>query len=131
MVREVIENNIARITDAINRGDVGSIVSYYAEDAKVFPPNQEMISRKDAIHKLWVEILGMGISDVIMKTLSVSYSDDLAYEIGIFSWKMPSENGQNVLERGKYVAIWRLQSDGLWKIVVDIWNSTPPPPSNQ
>jgi ketosteroid isomerase-like protein len=31
-----------------------------------------------------------------------------------------------VLERGKYLSVWKKQSDGSWKCVADTWNSDLP-----
>ena len=35
--------------------------------------------------------------------------------------------GNPVTNHGKGVTVWRKESDGSWKNVVDIWNEAPPP----
>jgi ketosteroid isomerase-like protein len=51
-------------------------------------------------------------------TAIVAAAGDLAYTLG--HWE--SVAGDSVLGRGNYVTIWRRQSDGTWKAVVDIGN---------
>ena len=48
----------------------------------------------------------------------IGNSVDLAYEYGEFA----SERA-NVTRRGIYVCIWRLESDGAWKIALDLQKS--------
>lgn len=34
--------------------------------------------------------------------------------------------GNPVTDRGKYLEVWKKQSDGTWKCIVDTWNSDLP-----
>jgi ketosteroid isomerase-like protein len=34
-----------------------------------------------------------------------------------------------VTDHGKYVAVWKKQADGNWKVAVDIWNTDLPLPA--
>jgi ketosteroid isomerase-like protein len=54
-------------------------------------------------------------------TVDVAASADLGYAIG--HWKLtPRSSPDSVLAHGNYVTIWKRQSDGAWKAVVDIGN---------
>jgi len=41
--------------------------------------------------------------------------------------ELDGEDGEKIVTHGKVVTIWRKDSDGQWKNVVDIWNAAPPP----
>ena len=45
---------------------------------------------------------------------------DLAYEYGEYT-----RNRDKANERGIYLCIWRLESDGTWKIALDLLKSAP------
>jgi ketosteroid isomerase-like protein len=38
------------------------------------------------------------------------------------------EGGQTMSDKGKYLVVMKLQSNGSWKVAVDIWNSDLPQP---
>jgi len=40
----------------------------------------------------------------------------------------PDDNGKSSIDRGKYVAVWKKQADGNWKVAVDTWNTDLPCP---
>jgi len=48
-------------------------------------------------------------------------SDDLGYTWGIYEVRM----GEKKLFEGKYLNIWVKQSDGAWKVEVDMGNTNP------
>jgi ketosteroid isomerase-like protein len=50
-----------------------------------------------------------------------SHPIDLAYEYGTYT-----SESHNTTQRGIYVCIWRLESDGGWKIALDLQKSAPP-----
>ncbi len=61
----------------------------------------------------------MGIKTVELKTVEVQTAGDIAYELGQYTL-----NGENdPLDNGKYVVVWKKDSDGEWKWHWDIWNS--------
>jgi ketosteroid isomerase-like protein len=37
--------------------------------------------------------------------------------------ELAPEGGQPMVDKGKYVVVMKRQSDGLWKVAIDIWNS--------
>jgi ketosteroid isomerase-like protein len=49
----------------------------------------------------------------------VSASGDLGYTWGYYTMTIPNAVGAPVKRTGTYVTIWRRQSDGSWKVVLD------------
>ncbi len=41
---------------------------------------------------------------------------------------MLGPDGQKLLERGKWVSVWKHEADGQWRIAVDIFNTDTPAP---
>ena len=56
-------------------------------------------------------------------------SGDLAYSTGAYQMSAPDDSGKSSIDRGKYVAVWKKQTDGNWKVAVDIWNTDLPLPA--
>jgi ketosteroid isomerase-like protein len=59
----------------------------------------------------------------------VIIAGDVAIERGSFTWKVTPAGGSDVEDHGSFLAIWRRQPDGAWKLARNIWNSTLPLPA--
>lgn len=107
--------------------DVDKTVSYYADDATVLPANAPTATTKDAIRKVWQDLLTSPGAAVSWKTtkVEVARSGDLACTVGTYELTMNDATGKPVNDRGKYVAVWE-KKGGTWKCGVDIWNSDLP-----
>ena len=57
----------------------------------------------------------------------VARSGDLGYTWGNSVVRRPGEDGKSIVRHGKYLPIWKRQSDGSWRFVMDIGNPSPPP----
>jgi ketosteroid isomerase-like protein len=55
----------------------------------------------------------------------VAGSRDLGFTIGEYIATGRGPSGAAVQRFGKYLTVWKLQRDGVWKFVVDGGNSTP------
>ncbi len=104
--------------------DLEGTVSYYADDASLLPPNTAIQSGKTAIHTAWAGLLGSVDSIAWQPTkIEVSKSSDLAYVIGVYQMASKDSQGKTVLDHGKYVEVWKKQTNGSWKTVTDIFNT--------
>lgn len=61
-----------------------------------------------------------GVKDVSLVTLEVESHGDTAYEVG--KLELRGADGK-VLDRGKYVVIWKKEGTS-WKLHRDIWNTS-------
>ena len=108
--------------------DVDKTVSFYSDDAIVMPPNASAATTKEAIRKVWQDLLaspGLGISWKTTK-VEVAKSGDLACVSGTYEVTMNDPSAKPVSDHGKYVEVWEKQADGKWKCGTDIWNSDLP-----
>jgi ketosteroid isomerase-like protein len=58
--------------------------------------------------------------------VEVSRAGDFAYTCGTNKVTLVDPNGKKMKDRGKYLTVYRKQSDGTWKVVADMGNSDLP-----
>jgi ketosteroid isomerase-like protein len=112
---------------AAEKGSQG-YMSYYADDAVEVPNGAASIRGKAEIAK------GMNFLDDKNNQLlwtpvgaDISTSGDLGYTYGTFEFHSKDKDGKAVVDYGKYTSIWKKQSDGSWKVVLDMGNASPAP----
>jgi len=113
---------------ALAAKDVERIVSYYSDDASLFPPNRPIVTGKEAIRASWTKSLaapGLSLSIQTVK-VEVARSGDLAYTHGTYRGSMDGPKGQPVARQGKYLLAYKKGTDGKWKVVAHSSNSDLP-----
>lgn len=123
-VRARIDEGVAAWTAAVNRGDMAAVADLYTEDAMLMPPNGAALRGRDAVRTFFVEALSsLSPRDVKLSSDEVEVCGDSAYEVGRYQMTVQPSGGAAMNDRGKYLVVWRRQSDGSWKIARDIFNS--------
>jgi ketosteroid isomerase-like protein len=144
--RPLSKNELARLADtraadeaAVRKADADWVqaaqskqadawVAFYADDAVVLPPNDKMANSKESIHKVIADLLalpGLSVSWQATK-VEAARSGDLAYIYGTYELTSNNAKGKPVTDHGKYAEVWKKQSDGGWKCIVDTWSSDLP-----
>ncbi len=113
---------IAAFEKAFNTRDTATMASYYAEDATLLPPGSPMIKGRSNIQAYWQSFINAGGSDAKLKVVEVGTSGDMAYEIGAFDAILPAPQGGAARAQGKYLVVWKTQTDGTIKMLADIFN---------
>lgn len=105
--------------------DLEKTVSFYTEDAAAFPFNAPKAAGKTQVRELWAHLMGLpGFGLTFSPTeITVASSGDLAYDVGTFLLKVNDPQGNPAPVAGKYVVVWKKQSDKHWKVVADIFNT--------
>lgn len=109
--------------------DAQAIVNHYADDASVEMPNMAIMTGKPAITAGLKDFLSDPNMALTFESaqVEVSKGGDLAYTRGSYSITMTdSKTKKPVVEKGKYVTVYRKQADGSWKAVQDINNADAP-----
>lgn len=133
--RAILETDEAWLA-AAGRKDLDAAVSYWTDDATVFPPDMPAIRGKAAIREYVAagfEIPGFSIS-WRSEEITVAADGRSAYQFATNRLTAPDSSGTLRTVEGKAVVIWRKEADGAWRAVVDIWNgagSQDPAPSAQ
>jgi ketosteroid isomerase-like protein len=113
---------------AMTDKQLDATVSYYAEEASISPPNAPVATGRNAIHNVWARFFAMPGFFVTCHpvTIEAARSGDIGYTQGPYDLTFDDARGNTVKDRGKYLAVWKKQSDGAWRVVADIFNSDLP-----
>ncbi|HEY3043386.1 MAG TPA: DUF4440 domain-containing protein [Vicinamibacterales bacterium] len=100
--------------------DMNKFVSYYAPDATAHPQGMPSATGSAAIMEAFMKMSsapGFSLQWTPVRA-DVSAAGDVGYTVGTYEASM---NGAT--EKGKYVVVWKKQSDGTWKVKEDIFNA--------
>ena len=105
---------------AFKRGDAAGLANFYTENGQLLPTGSDFVTGRAAIQAFWQAAMDTGRKTVRLEIVEAEGHGDTAIEIGKYtlSWE-----AGNVIDRGKYVVIWK-QEGGQWKLHRDIWNSS-------
>ncbi|HEY4948907.1 MAG TPA: SgcJ/EcaC family oxidoreductase [Candidatus Acidoferrales bacterium] len=105
--------------------DLDKAVSFYADDALILPDKAPALRGDENIRKNWAPLLALPGPGLSWQTsaLQVARSGELAYETGAYVFVTTDKKGISTDYKGKYLVIWKKQSDGSWKVAVDTDNS--------
>ena len=115
MDREFMDNVAAK--------NAARLAAVYADDARILMPGQPVITGKSEISAFWKASLDGPVEGVTLDTTHIEVSGDLAYGFGICTLMLKPAGEAPRREKGKYVAVYRRQSAGDWKMVVDSYSS--------
>jgi ketosteroid isomerase-like protein len=104
---------------AATAGDVEKVVSFYADDAVVYPPNEPIVSDPAAIKESWAKMLADPKAKLSWKTTHAGVDHNTGFTSG--TYQVAGADGA-VLEKGKYLCVWGKGKDGKWKSLHDMWN---------
>lgn len=125
-VRQEIEAANLRFGEAARLGDATALAMLYTEDARILPPNSEMIQGREGIEAFWGGGFQMGITDIVLTTVDVLGMGDMFCEIGKAVVSIQPEGMDAIEDMVKYLVVWKKGEDGMWRLHVDIWNSSLP-----
>lgn len=105
---------------AATAGDVEKVVSFYADDAIAYPPNEPMVTNHAAIREAWAKMLADPKAKLSWTTTNAGVDHNTGFTSG--TYQVVGSDGA-VVEKGKYLCVWRKANDGKWKAIHDMWNS--------
>jgi ketosteroid isomerase-like protein len=111
---------------AIEAKNLDETLSFYADDAWVYPQNAPIAKTADERRAVWSSFFAMpGAANMEgdISRVEVARSGDLAVMYGTFAMTMNDKSGKQMTENEKSVVTWKKQPDGAWKVIADIWNT--------
>jgi ketosteroid isomerase-like protein len=123
-----LKNLDAEWSKAAGAKDVEKTVSYYTDDAQILPPNMPSITNKQGARAMWggmFSVPGFGGGWTATK-VEVARSGDIGYVTGTYELSETDASGKPIVDKGKYLEVWKKQADGSWKCVIDMFNSDLP-----
>ncbi|HEV3410491.1 MAG TPA: nuclear transport factor 2 family protein [Chthoniobacterales bacterium] len=125
--RQVVENEQKFYQMGQDEGTRAAFLHYLGDDGLVFNPGP--VSAKETWSKRPPD---GGISLKWWPLFcGVARSADLAYTTGPSEWRRKKED-EKPFAYGQFLSIWKKQSDGAWKVALDVGIQVPgPPPKNE
>ena len=108
--------------------DVEKMIAYYSDDAVVMLPNIPTLTGKEPIRTLWKSMVESPDFSGGWKAtkVEVARSGDLAYISGNYEFNEKDNSGKPITDKGKYLEVWKKQTDGSWKCVANMFSSDQP-----
>jgi uncharacterized protein (TIGR02246 family) len=128
MSEQAIDQGHERFLAAMGANDADALMQELSDDVTFMPPGQAPARGKAAV-RAWYEgtIAEATTVEVQIHDRGVVVADDSGIESGSYVWTLsPVGGGEPFATRGSFIAIWRKESDGAWRITSDIWNSSDP-----
>lgn len=131
-VRQAIDANLAQFADALKRGDAEGLAALYTEDGVQLnanlPPWEGNAAIKQAFTGFFSTVI---ITDAKFTTHDIIISGDHAIERGAYAVRLHPKSGagNEVTDSGRYLAVWKRQADGSWKIARHVSSPNPAAPN--
>jgi uncharacterized protein (TIGR02246 family) len=109
--------------EAFNARDLESSLLFYADDAVVLPSNGIAVRGAEAIRDLLKSMFDAGHSQGKFHQSQIEYSGNMAVEVGDYTVLVHADGGTRQ-DTGRYMATWRRQEDGEFRITVNVWSTT-------
>ncbi len=117
-----LEASSAAWEAAWNAKDIDAVVNLYTADARLLPPDAQMVSGHDDIRVAVSEMINDGLA-LKLTVVEATVLGDLGNIVGQVTMQVAGE----IIGTGKYVEIWHRGTDGKWLIANDIFNNDPSP----
>ena len=121
-IRAAIHEANETFMSTFANGDATGIAALYTAEGQLLPTHSDVISGHTAIAGFWQGAMDKGIRSARLETVEIEDHGDTAIEVGRYTL---AGEGDQVLDRGKYVVWWKNEG-GDWKLHRDIWNSSEP-----
>lgn len=110
-----------------NDGDAAALTgAFYTDDAVLLAPGTPRFDGAEAIRAFWQGFIDGGARDVWIETTEIVEAGEYGYGIGAYRCTQPSASGGRVQDTGKFLVVYRRQTDGGWKVIADQFNSDLP-----
>lgn len=120
MRRGIEAGNLAYL-DAFKRGDLRALTEVYDADAVQMRPGGMVIRGRGAIAANLAPLLQrIRFINGSITSSSLWRVDDLVYDIGHYTFVFQPAGKDTLVEKSRYLNIWKRQADGSWKIFRDL-----------
>jgi uncharacterized protein (TIGR02246 family) len=110
--------------------DLDKSVAFFDEKGAVLASNAPIAQGREAIAKSFAGFFTLPNLKITWRAdkADVAKSGELGYTSGTYQMSFSDPAGKTVSDKGKYVTVWTKQTDGSWKVLLDIFNTDMPAP---
>lgn len=120
--RNAIRAIVANFDKAVLAADWPAVVSVYAEDGILLPPNAPAVQGRAAMQTFFSGL--PKITAFSQRVVEIEGQGNIAYPRGTYEMTMMPPGAKAPLkDTGKVIAVWRKQADGSWLVARVMWNS--------
>jgi uncharacterized protein (TIGR02246 family) len=119
-----IRNLSQDFVTAFNTGNYDQAAEMFTPDGVLMLPRHETAYGKKSIELLLRQFAESGYENLRLETTRVEQSSDMAMETGRYTLAVRQANGTKIVDRGKYLKVWRRL--GAWLIVANCCSSNLP-----
>lgn len=124
---DALEAARAGYVAAWNGTDRAALAAYFAEDAQVIFRDYTLTGRAQIEERWLAEDVGK-VSGLVMTAGRVTRDGDEVTEAGSATLRFRRGDGEYGQETGRYEHVWKLQTDGTWKLRVVRMDTHPAAP---
>ena len=105
-----------------------TLSAHFLDDANVLAPDAPLARGKEESLAVFAALEALPAYSLTWKAsmADVGGAADLGYTIGTYHMEFQDPVGNPVEIDGKFMTVWKKQSDGSWKIAVDMFNANGP-----
>jgi ketosteroid isomerase-like protein len=113
-----------RFIAALQRGDAPGAAEAYTEDARLLAPSAELVAGRSSIARFWQAGIDAGVDSIELHALDVEIEPggETACEIGHYVLRLTPPSGEGVVDRGRYLLVYRHDPDGTWRRAAETFN---------
>jgi len=128
MSEVAIEAAHQRVLEASLSGNLEDLVSLFADDAIVMPPNDTTLFGRSEVKAWWEEYFRyFKITSTVETEREVTFAGNQAFDRCAFSVTIvPNRHGPKIKDDIRSIVVWKRDTNESWKISHQIWNSVKP-----
>jgi len=126
-IAEDLEAGRLAFANALRTGDAVAAADAYADDATLVAPAAEVLNGRPAIEGFWRTGVETGIERIDLTVIALQQRGEVAMEIGRYALHMTPDTGGQVVDRGRYLVLHRVDRDGRWRRCAEMFSPDRPP----
>jgi uncharacterized protein (TIGR02246 family) len=120
-MQDELRKMAADFAEALAGGDAARVAALYADDGTLLTPAAELVAGRDELEAYCAGI-ELGVSRIELEAGEVEVTGRVAVEIGRYVLAVGAGRDAASVDRGKYLVLYRQQTEGGWRRAVDVFN---------
>lgn len=114
--------------EAVHRHEPATIAGLYSARARLVAPGSNVLRGRDDVAAFWRAGLETGVTDIELAPEDVELLPSVALEVGHYVIRVEFEPGAEVVDRGRYLLVYRVEH-GRWVRAAEMFAPDVPAPA--